>query len=208
MEGRKLINGVIQSMNKKITNNFIKKTKSKKVNIKGKSFVRLDLEPIDFDFLIKLLKLSGNIEQLKETINVIEEEAEFYLDMIVRARKLIPSKGAERKDYQEALKMLNAELPKRGKHPKYSLEEVKKILKHHKSCKDKLRKKNNKLTLEQKISAVKTVNKKYFSMSEPDSTRLFLFNNYKKLGTPSGEMELPGRVKSESSRGKGPPKKG
>ncbi len=195
-------------MNKKLTNDFIQKIKNKKVNIKGKSSVRLDLEPNDFEFLIKLLKLSTNIEQLKETINVIDEEADFYLNMIYQARKLIPNKGAGRKDYQEALKTLNTKLPKRGKRPTYSEKELQEILKHHKSCKDKLRKKNNKLTLEQKKSAVITVNKKYFPWSEPNSTRLFLFNKYKKLGTPSGEMELPGRVKIEPSRGKGTSQKG
>jgi hypothetical protein len=46
------------------------------------------------------------------------------------------------------------------------------------------------------------------SYSVSDSTRLFLFNKYKKLGTPTREMELPGRVKSDPSRGKGPSQKG
>jgi hypothetical protein len=193
---------------KKKINNLIQEIKNKKVATKGQPALRLDLEPADLDFLIKLLKRSAKLGQLEKLIDVLDDEAEFYLNMIVRARKLIPSKGAGLKDYQEALKILNAELPKRGQRPTYTPKKVKEILKHHKSCKDKLRNKKNPLTLEQKRSAVKTVNKKHFPMSDPDSTRLFLFNKYKKLGTPSGEMELPGRVKIEPSRGKGTSQKG
>ena len=171
-------------MNKKITNNFIKKIQSKKVNIKGKSSIRLDLEPVDFDFLIKLLKLSGNIEQLKETINVIDEEADFYLNMICQARKLIPNKGADRKDYQEALKILNTKLPKRGKRPTYSEKELQKILEYHKSQIREFRKGKTKLTSQQKILAVIAVNEKYFPMSQPNSTRIFLYRK--------GAKNLPG----------------
>ena len=171
-------------MNKKLTNDFIQKVKNKKVNIKGKSSVRLDLEPNDFEFLIKLLKLSTNIEQLKETINVIDEEADFYLNMISQARKSIQNKGAGRKDYQEALKILNAKLPKRGKRPTYSEKELQEILEYHKSQIRELGKGKIKLTSQQKILAVKAVNKKYFPMSQPDSTRIFLYRK--------GAKNLPG----------------
>ena len=39
---------------KKQVNNLIQEIKNKKVNIKGKRSVQLDLEPPDLDFLIKL----------------------------------------------------------------------------------------------------------------------------------------------------------
>ena len=180
---------------KKQINSLIQKIQNKKVDAKGKSSIRLEFSQDDYNFLIELLKLSTKIGQLEKLIDVLDDEAEFHLNMILRAKKSIRSKGARLKDYQEALKILNAKLPKRGKRPTYNMKEVKEILKLHKFCKDKLRNINSPLSPEQKRSAVKTVNKEYFPMSDPDSTRLFLLHKYKESGVSTKDMELPGRVK-------------
>ena len=67
---------------KKQINSLIQKIQNKKVDAKGKSSIRLEFSQDDYNFLIELLKLSTKIGQLEKLIDVLDDEAEFHLNMI------------------------------------------------------------------------------------------------------------------------------
>ena len=138
-------------------------------------------------------------KKLKQKHNLFDEVTEYYLNIIVRARKAIPEKGADLDDYKEMCRIIKAPLPKLGKRDTYSEELKLEILKYHaKSIKDIRKKNRNKILLpSQKKVAVLAVKNEYFPMTEPDSVTQSLRRFGAEKGTLPGNRAFAGRKKTD-----------
>lgn len=134
-------------------------------------------------------RLHEEHKKLKQKHDLFDEVAEYYLNIIVRARMVVSKKGGVRDNIKEVLKVLNAPLPKPGKRSTSHAEEFKlAVLKYHKGQKEEIKKENstNKITPQQKAQAVLAVRDEYFPHVHPDSVRRKYLSKWEAEELPGG----------------------
>jgi hypothetical protein len=134
-------------------------------------------------------RLHEEHKKLKQNHDLFDEVAEYYLNIIVRARKMVSQKGGVRGNIKEVLKILNAPLPKPGKRSISITEDFKlAVLKYHKSKIKDFKKNNrtNKIPPLQKAQAVLDVRDEYFPHVHPDSVRRKYLSKWEAEELPGG----------------------
>jgi hypothetical protein len=134
-------------------------------------------------------RLHEEHKKLKQKHDLFDEVAEYYLNIIVRARMVVSKKGGVRGNSKEVLKILNASLPKPGKRATSLAEDFKlQVLKYHEDKIEDSKKENgtNKITPQQKAQAILDVRDKYFSHLHPDSVRRKYLSKWEAEELPGG----------------------
>jgi hypothetical protein len=134
-------------------------------------------------------RLHEEHKKLKQKHDLFDEVAEYYLNIIVRARMVVSKKGGVRGNSKEVLKILNASLPKPGKRATSHNEDFKlEVLKYHEGKIEKFKKEEgtNKITPQQKAQAVLAVRDEYFPHVHPDSVRRKYLSKWEAEELPGG----------------------
>ena len=178
------------SLSKKKLNDLIRSVESKKVVSKKTGLVTLKLESIEYESVLTGLNKATRVDTLRREVDAFDEESDFYVNMICKARNAIPNKSAELKDYKKAMRILNAPTPKRGKRKTFNPEMV---LEYHEKLINAYRDKNQTLSTKQKTTAVQAVKEK-FGFASYEAARKYLTRK-KAKNLPYNRINKPSPVR-------------